>query len=56
MGSILGDKVGYAVRFESKEKGFRIMKDKGKQKGDMHEGEMSGGTGVRFCTEGVLLR
>lgn len=45
MGVRLGDQVGYAVRFESKE---RLGRPKG-------NGKLPS-TNVRFCTEGVLLR
>jgi HrpA-like RNA helicase len=51
MGVRLGDEVGYAVRFESKERvpvnGYGAKEGKGKERGV---------TKVRFCTEGVLLR
>lgn len=51
MGVRLGDEVGYAVRFESKERvpthGYGAGGGKGKERGV---------TKVRFCTEGVLLR
>jgi len=47
MGVRLGDEVGYAVRFESKERS-------GSGSGSGKAG--SGSTKVRFCTEGVLLR
>jgi hypothetical protein len=49
MGVRLGDEVGYAVRFESKERvpGHGYGGGKGKERGV---------TKVRFCTEGVLLR
>ena len=44
---VLGKEVGYAVRFESKERLDRFGPGAGERKG---------GTKVRFCTEGVLLR
>lgn len=51
MGVRLGEEVGYAVRFESKERvpsnGYGAKEGKGKERGV---------TKVRFCTEGVLLR
>lgn len=43
----LGEEVGYAVRFESKENFGRRGGAAGKRRGE---------TTVRFCTEGVLLR
>lgn len=46
MGVKLGDEVGYAVRFESKER----LSHAG------NGGNGKGVTKVRFCTEGVLLR
>jgi hypothetical protein len=53
MGVRLGDEVGYAVRFESKERvpvnGYGAKEGKGKERGMTT-------TKVRFCTEGVLLR
>jgi HrpA-like RNA helicase len=48
---VLGKEVGYAVRFESKERLDRFGPGVGKGMG-----ERKGGTKVRFCTEGVLLR
>jgi HrpA-like RNA helicase len=49
MGVRLGDEVGYAVRFESKERVPVNGYGGGK-------GKERGVTKVRFCTEGVLLR
>lgn len=56
MGVRLGQEVGYAVRFETKETlGFTNGKGKGKGKDGAGTGR-KGETKVRYCTEGVLLR